>query len=348
MQRPDLIATALEALKQQGFGATLQGPPGRGERTRAAAPRLRIEKGKLRIDYVAAVQRTVTPGTIGPILHQLRHQTTTKGRGPLLVAAYVAPAVAQKLREHGQQFIDTAGNAYLDGAGLLVWITGRRPAKLDRAPRTDRTFTNAGLRLLFALICDPELVAKPYRTMAQAAGVALGVVPAILADLERQGRLAVAGRNRRFIATRALLDDWATAYARTLRPKTLTRRFAAPTIGDWERWDVAAEGGQWGGEPAANRLVGHLTPGVVTIYAAKAPVRLVVKHRLAAVGYNDPNANVELRQPFWGEPPQPAEPRADTVPAPLGYADLLATGDARCLETDRLVYEHHLARRFQM
>jgi hypothetical protein len=41
----------------------------------------------------------------------------------------------------------------------------------------------------------------------------------------------------------------------------------------------------------------------------------------------------------------PADPvRADIVPPVLIYADLLATGDGRCLETAQMIYENQLAR----
>ena len=53
-------------------------------------------------------------------------------------------------------------------------------------------------------------------------------------------------------------------------------------------------------------------------------------------------ALVEVRKPFWGET-LVADPREDTVPPVLIYADLLATGDARCIETAQKLYDDHLA-----
>jgi hypothetical protein len=59
----------------------------------------------------------------------------------------------------------------------------------------------------------------------------------------------------------------------------------------------------------------------------------------------DPRPNgrtVEWRKPFWGKVPAAARP--DTVHPVLVYADLLATGEARCMETAQLVYDEYLAR----
>ena len=182
--------------------------------------------------------------------------------------------------------------------------------------------------------------------MAQAADVSLGAVPAILADLERQGRLAVAGRNRRCIVSKPWLDDWSAAYARTLRPKTLLGRYATKNLAGWQTWTLADVGGKWGGEAAANLLTNYLTPGVVTVYVTKQLGRFIAEHRLATVDDDDPSVNVELRAPFWGPSLEGSELNSAVVSPVLVYADLLANGDARCREAADLVYEQHLARRF--
>jgi hypothetical protein len=54
---------------------------------------------------------------------------------------------------------------------------------------------------------------------------------------------------------------------------------------------------------------------------------------------------LEVRKPFWGGAPHEAA-RPDTVPPALVYADLLATGDGRCIETAQLIYDKYLARLF--
>ena len=98
-----------------------------------------------------------------------------------------------------------------------------------------------------------------------------------------------------------------------------------------------------GGEPAADRLTRYLKPGIITLYVRGAPRPLnemVVRHRLRT----DPAGPVEVLDAFW-----PADIAADQpglAPTPLIYADLLATGDARCIETAKLIYDDYLARRF--
>jgi hypothetical protein len=198
---------------------------------------------------------------------------------------------------------------------------------------------------LFALLCDPALAAAPHRTIAAAAGVALGAVPAVLRDLQAGGHVLVAGKNRRLNATKRLLDEWALAYARVLRPRTKTATYDTPHFDAWKDWHIDPDQARWGGEPAAHLLVRHLKPGVLTLYAQTLPPKLMIEQRLVPAGLLGPPRYLEVRKPFWGKALLTDAP-ANTVPPVLVYADLLATGDGRCIETARMIYDGHLARLF--
>jgi hypothetical protein len=305
---------------------------------------IRITKDRQHVDYAAEVKRQVTPQTLGAVVAQLKERQRATKKPPLLVTAHVTPPVADRLAAAHQQFLDAAGNAYLNAPGMLVLITGRKPERAI-VEKPARTFTVAGLKTLFALICKPALAAAPYREIAAAADVALGALPAVLGGLQQTGYLHVMGHKRKLVATRRLLDEWALAYARALRPKQLLRTLVTPTFAAWRTWDLNADRAMWGGEPAAALLTRHLEPGILTLYAEKPPARLIVEHRMTTTRPNDEHNLVEVRTPFWGEDLY-KEDRADVVPAALVYADLLATGDARCIETAQMIYENHLARLF--
>jgi hypothetical protein len=135
---------------------------------------------------------------------------------------------------------------------------------------------------MFALIRDPELAAAPHRAIAAAADVALGAVPAVLANMRQEGHLLVAGKKRRLNAARRLLDEWALGYARTLRPRTLRATYVTPNFHGWAKWRLDPQHARWGGEPAAHLLVRYLKPGVLTIYADKLPARFVVVQDLVS------------------------------------------------------------------
>jgi hypothetical protein len=305
----------------------------------------RITKDKQHVDYAVEIKRQVTQHTLGAVVAQLKQRTQTFNRPLLLVTNYITPPVADRLIELGQQFVDAAGNVYLTGPGIFMVITGRKPVQEHTLDKPGRAHTTAGLKVIFAFICDPELATRPYREIAPAADVALGVLPAVLAGLQQIAHLRVMGNKRRLVPTKRLLDDWALAYARTLRPKQLLRTLVAPTFAAWRTWQLDADQAKWGAEPAAALITKYIEPGVLTLYAKKLPARLMVAQRMTTARPDDAHALVEVRKPFWGETLRNTDP-GKTVPNALVYADLLATGDARCIEAAQMLYEDNLARLF--
>ena len=337
-----LIERATAELTQLGLDVVALGPPEDGP-VPAANTWLRVGNGGALINYAVEARTKLTPATHGALTMQLQ-QTATTGHPVLLVTEYLTPPMAQKLREQKQQFADAAGNVYLEGPGLLVYVTGRKPPNDQLVPHAGKAQTMTGLKVMFALHCDPLLADAPQRAIAARAGVALGALPAVLADLQQTGDLLVLGKRRRLNATRRVLDEWALVYARRLRAKTLQAIYAVKDFHTWPQWQLD-EPALWGGEPAANLLVQYLRPGVLTIYADKLPPTLQARHAMIKVRTAAENGTtLEWRKPFWGALPTAAHPNA--VPPVLVYADLLATGDARCIETAQMIYDEHLARLF--
>jgi hypothetical protein len=320
---PILLREALDALGTVGLRFRLVNRPQPAAHHGGDAE-LELRVGKDRVRYVAEIKRGLRPVTLGPAIHQVR---TLRGN-PLLVADHVTPPLADALRAHGVEFIDAAGNAFLNRPPLFVFIKGQRPRERRIAHERGRTFQPTGLQVVFALLARPELVGQPYRDIAAAAGVAHGTVGWVMAELPKLGFVVTVGGRRRLIDGERLLGQWTEAYARTLRPRLLLGRFH----GDVAALQDHVAGGQdvlAGGELAAAWLTKQLRPATATFYVPGLEPRLVVGLKLRA----DPNGNVELRRRFWtfqGEKP-------GLVPELLVYADLLATGDARCLEIAELL-----------
>jgi hypothetical protein len=252
-----------------------------------------------------------------------------------LLTDYVTPPVSEAFRQHGVQFADAAGNAYLRDEGLLVVISGRTPK--TTAPRTNtlRVFHRSGLRILFVLISAPTLVTAPFRAIAEVANVSLGSVPPVLDGMRELGFIVEAAGTRRLVDRDRLIGQWVEGYARRLQPSLAMGRFHASTSDWWRNVDLTSYGVQWGGETAAALLQRHLRPEHVLIYADAAPTRLMSEQRLKA----DPIGEVFLRRRFWNSVPSP---RADIVPPLLIYADLVATGDARSLAAAKQIRETYL------
>lgn len=278
-----------------------------------------------------------------------KHQLEPYGNRGVLVAPYLTAELANHCRELELNFIDTAGNAYLRAPGLYVFVRGERPPALRAtAMRTRGGGTATALRVVFVLLCRPELLNAPYRGIVAAAGVALGAVGWVFVDLEGRGYVA-GGRhkhNRRLLEPARLLDEWVINFPIKLRPKLNPRRFQAPDPGWWQQARLEA-GARWGGEVAAAKLTDYLKPATYTIYLdphtrREALATLVKQHRLRA----DPKGNVEVLDAFWNLQPEGTQP--DLAPPLLVYADLMATLDPRNLEVARRIrgeYIDHALRR---
>jgi len=341
-----ILDAAMTALRNQGLDAevTARDVPLRATHRRVdALARLGVD-GRT-VEYLIEAKRRLTPATLGATLAQLDQLRAHDNRPQVLVTDYVTPPLAEQLKVMNTQFADAAGNAYLRLPGMLVWVTGKKPQGTVTGDRIPRAFQPTGIKLLFGLICQPELAAAPYREIADKTGTALGTINWVMRDLRELGFLTVLKRVRRLHATKRMLDEWALAYARTLRPKLLIGRYRAPTLQDWQQWQPEKEGALWGGEPAAALLTQYLRPGILTFYTKKIPGRMILDHKLTTATHQmTDDYIVEIRNKFWDFDVPMDKPHI--VPPTLVYADLLATGDGRCIETARMVYDGHLARLF--
>ncbi len=100
----------------------------------------------------------------------------TKNIPALLATDYANPKLAEQLKNQGSNFIDAAGNAYINQPPLFIYITGNKPETTPSTAKVNRAFQPTGLKLLFALLCKPDLVNANYRELSQTAGISLGAV----------------------------------------------------------------------------------------------------------------------------------------------------------------------------
>ena len=330
-----ILNDAILALRRTtGIGARVHPPePGRVRRTGAI---IEVETDPRKHRFGAEV-KTADRFEI-PAMVKAKGQILPEP--PLLVAPYITREVAERCRQLHLAFIDTAGNAYLDRPGLLVYVVGQaRPADL----RQDhfRALNPAGLQIAFALLCRTDLIRTTHREIATRAGVALGTVGPVIKDLEARGLLRFqTGRDRKLLDPERLVEEWVTHYPVTLRPKLNPRRFqAAPER--LQQADLIQQTAYWGGEPAAEKLTRYLRPAHFTIYAREPIAKLIAATRMRA----DATGNVEILDAFWNFEPDIDFP--DVVPPVLAYADLLATHDGRDAEAARMIYEQRIAPAFR-
>jgi hypothetical protein len=309
--------------------------------------------------YAVEVKPHLTIARLFQVAEQLRVATNAfpncKG---MLVTDYVNPNMAKRLKEMNIAFIDMAGNAYINNRPIYIYIQGNKPTpktELGKALKPTRAFQATGLKVLFGFLLQPDLLQATYREIANATDVALGTVGWVLTDLREHGYiLEKPDKERRLVRKRELLDEWVAAYPEKLRPKLRLGRYRAPDHQWWQHAEVGQHKALWGGEVAAAKLTDYLQPNIATIYADEIPARLLLENHLK----KDPAGDVEILQQFWRVGTERFDRNirtvlaertdvTDVVPALLVYADLVATGDARNIETAKIIYDEYVDRSIQ-
>jgi hypothetical protein len=266
---------------------------------------------------------------------------------PFLVATrHATRHQADALREAGIYYADIAGNAFLDAPGLLLWISGRRPAKPHVIMNERRTLHTSSLRLLYALLVDtgmkkPEidipLVSLPVREIATRIDMSSSTVGWCMTELIRQGLIVNEARGLRHLVNRPeALERWMQGYIERLKPKLRIARYR-PENPQWWQGAVLEPGQFWSGEVAAKKMTGDIKPGTATIVGTSLPHSFVLRHGLQL----DPEGSVELIRPIsacaWSTHDHP-----DCAHPLLVYADLLAIEDNRTHEVARTIYDRYL------
>ena len=331
----DAVLARLNALGLTGEVVELQPQVGSG-RYRPDAW-VRLGRGEEKTVYTVEIKTALRPANLGLALLQLQ----PFGDAGMLFADYVTPQIADTLRAQNIAFADAAGNAYINRPPWYIFVKGQKPTEGAYAPKqAGRAFQASGLRVLFALLCNRGLVNENYRAIANVAGVAHGTVGWVMAELPGLGFMADIAGKRRLMQPESLLRQWVEAYARNLRPKLVIGRYQADDNAWQKTIDPLKYGAVWGGETAVAKLTTILRPEITTLYVRPGePAQLHALMHAARLRPNE-RGNVELVTRFWKFENNPPE----LAPHILVYADLMATGDARCIEAAREIHGEIIAR----
>jgi hypothetical protein len=320
----DLLALAADKLKQiTGIACTIKP----GDTTVDAYLALGFP-GRPKTEFAVEIKQN--PAMV------VAHQIAAMPNPRILVTNYVNPKLAERLKNLDVQYMDCAGNAYIDARDIFIYIKGNKPEKKENIQQA-RLFKPGGLQVVFALLCNPDLIKAPYRELAAKAGVALGTVAWVMKDMQNQRYIIDTGdKTFRLVKQEDLLRLWLIGYEQALRPRQIVNRFHAEKH-DW--WmNANPEQTLWGGEVAAYKMTGYLKPETVTLYATKLPDKLIFENRLRP----DPNGEIELVEPFWNfEYPEKKE---NLAPPLCVYADLMIRPDGRTTETAKMIYEKYIDR----
>ena len=286
--------------------------------------------------FNAEIKKWAQQANFGAIVNQVKQMP---GKG-MLVADYVNPKMADRLRELEIPYIDTVGNVFIDEKPLYIFIKttktqANHEGNLKEQTKTKapgRAFNPAGLKVVYEFIKDEKILNAPYREIAVKADVALGTIGCVINDLKQGGYLVEIGqKNRRLKRKRRLLDKWVDGYLEKLRPKLVVGTFRAENPQWWKNVEkkITTYGAKWGGEVATYAMTGYITPQDVTVYIETGDGATLFKdHRFR----KDPNGDIHVYRAFWKQEEAVNELHANLVNPIIAYADLVGTGDVRNLE----------------
>ncbi|ALG83869.1 type IV toxin-antitoxin system AbiEi family antitoxin [Gordonia phthalatica] len=296
----------------------------------ALSPRLTLhfKDGRREIDVEAHYRPTITADAAFQFAH------SSRSRRVLIIADRIHGRTADTIRDTGIWYIDSAGNAYIRDSDLIIDVRGRRPtvgspptAALDtiEAPANTNLFSTVRSQIICAILTRPDLLNQPYRVLAEHSGASLGATKATVDLLSDSGFVERFGRKTTLARGPELLDSWAQAYPNGLGRSNEMMRFEAdPTA--WHApdsliWAVS-------GEQAAPEIIRN--PQTLTLYV-KTPGREIPADIIIANRWRkSPTGSIHVSRMFWTDLPGFRDMK--TAPAPLVFADLLASREARQIE----------------
>lgn len=304
--------------------------------------------------FVAEIKKWAAHANLDALIYQIHRLSGDLGRG-MLIADYVNPKMAERLKAEDISFIDAAGNAFINAPPVYVYVKGQGKPLTAVTPEGNRAFEPTGLKVIFAFLCNPELVNAPYRTIADLADVALGSVGWVVRGLKETGLLVDKGNGsgRRIVNYQKLLDRWVEDYPLKLKPKQLIGKFTTENPDWWKELDLSQYGALLGGETAAAKVTRYLKPKITTVYTRetfKNPLFAKARFRKADEYIKSSEPVINVYRLFWNEEDWrrrfallDKKIPNDIVPPILIYADLIATGNVRNRETAELIYDDYIA-----
>lgn len=265
-------------------------------------------------------------------------QTAQNYKRFMIVAEHLTPGTKEMFREQGIAYLEGNGNLFLQDAGVYILIDNKRPQTIKKE-LGNRAFTKTGVKVVFQLLNQPELINAPQRMIAEAAGVGLGNIPQVITGLKETGFLMQKDKNTYLINNKVeLLNKWAAEYTNKLKPGLYIGNYKFQKTAlkhDWRGIVFNDTNYFWGGEAAGDLLTDYLRPEILTLYTGGSRIDLMLKLNLIP----DEEGDIKVYQKFWNRNPNTY---LQTAPPIIVYADLIAMNDKRCLETAQKIFDEYI------
>ena len=270
----------------------------------------------MNVEFLCKVKNTVTTATVGNIANQLKTLAATEKRPVLLIAKYITPTVTADLATYGINTLDCAGNChirYVKDGKVIFHLANKGEKNPFVTEKPYPVFQEAGLKVIFYLL----------------------QIKNVMDMLVERNFILSAGGRRVLKNKNTLFNLWVENYNLVLKPKLLLCRMTFRTGEQRMKWPAMElpDGMYWGGESGANMVDSYLEPGTFDIYT-EIPAANLLKTGFVR---QDENGEIKIYRKFWN---WKTEDRL--VPLILIYADLMGSGNSRCIEIAERLLNHGL------
>lgn len=297
MEEHALIREVIETLRESGFDAEILASDGALD-----GGELILERGGRHRRFPLEVKIPLTITTI---------DGSVARSGVVYATDHVSTRAADMLRRRGVHFIDAAGNAFLEDDAWYIDIRGRHRPELARdrirPEPAPNLYSAKRAQVIFALLTWRELLDASIRTIAEVAGVSIGIAQSTTKELRRRSLWP-----DHHTARSDLIDGWAAAYPDILARSLTIRSVRAEQLERFHGPVLAS------GEAAPSAQM-RATSGVV--YTDQVTTDLLIQNRWRTDG----TPNLIVRRRFWSY----TEPVTGEAPPLLVYGDLVSSDDPR-------------------
>src|SRR5690606_39268397 len=252
---------------------------------------------------------------VNEIINHLNYKPT---KNYIVVSDFIANESKEVFKKNKINYLDTSGNAFIFSKKLRVLVEGRKKSKNDINNSNTKIFQEAGIKLIYVLLTNPEASKCSLRELAAKAGIALGSVSNIMKELEEADFIIKTSKERKLKNREELLQKWVTAYNEVLKPKLFRKAYQIKNANDLVM-NNSNSSYQIGGELAAAEITNYLKPRDYEIYYSDDLIDFAKQFKLIP----DTNGNLKIYNKFWVDETDINNNRI--VSKLLIYADLMGT-----------------------
>ncbi len=260
----------------------------------------------------------------------------------LVISPVIYPRIAEKLVDMNVNYLDAVGNVYINEKTIYILNT-KKKSEATSKPSKSRLFGEAGLKLLFALLQDPDAINIPYRDLAQLTGISPASITILYKEMmQNEYLLENIDDSKRLLRKRELLQRWVNGYNETLRPKLLIGRYKSVDkdfVRNYRNQQIQDWNGNWSGEAAAGIYTNYLVPGELSMFVPAEEGKWKKELRLVPT---EQDPDIVVYKYFWNPNHPLFQITPNLAPPLLVYAELASSSDSRNLETAQKIYDDFL------